>query len=513
MPNQEKKSRTRFRRELSGQARLKWAGLLDIAADALGNFSRNENSNHAAAIGFYGLVALIPLLILTLIVLGYFLGYVTGIQELLLAGVQELHPYLSERFLQQLGQIEEKRRLLGGVGLIGLIWVSSMVFQSLERALNCIFRGEARRNFAVSLGLALGMMLLLWSVALIFVYVNVSHVFLPRQAADLALPVTLGLEYFWQYVLPQLLVVAAVTLIYRVVPQNPVSFPAAVAGAIFFAICMNAAKWAFSGYLDGYARYGLIYGSFDALIILVLWVYYLSLILLFGAELLSSYRRRDLILLERVILGKKGESLHRMERVYQKFGQTYPEGSYVFHEGDKGKELYFILQGGVALEKQSREITRTLACLGKGDYFGEMALLTDTRRTAAARVLEPSLIAVIPPGTFRAILRASGDVSFLMLKEFSRRLKKTGEMLDALNQRWMRLFLVAQMLLREETLPWDKRALAREVSRISGKEAEEIVSLLVRLQEEGFLSGDEAKILAIDRGRLRELVLASGEEG
>jgi uncharacterized BrkB/YihY/UPF0761 family membrane protein len=46
----------------------------------------------------------------------------------------------------------------------------------------------------------------------------------------------------------------------------------------------------------------VIYGSLEAIVILVIWVFYSSIILLFCAEVVSAYRRRDITLLEKAFL-------------------------------------------------------------------------------------------------------------------------------------------------------------------------------------------------------------------
>lgn len=488
---------------------LQLAGILDILLDAARNFGQNGGSNQAAAIGFFALLSLIPLFILTMILVNYFFGSFPGAQELLFEAIQEYHPYVSEKLLEQLGRIEEKKRLLGGLGLLGLAWVAAMVVRALERSLNMAFRVEGTRNFLASTLLALGIMILLWAATMLMIATNYSQELFQldhpiRELIVGSLPPSLLVLFGGA--LPKLITVLMVGSCYKFIPKSRISLTSALAGGVIFTFLMASAKIGFSFYLEKYARYGIIYGSLDVLVIVVIWIFYLSLIFLFTAELVSSYGRRDLILLERALLGQKGKMLRVSDRLYRKFGQTCQPGDYIFKEGESGQEMYYILQGRVQMEKKAGDVTRVLAQMGSGDYFGEMALLVDTRRTASVQVLETSLIATIQPKTFRSILRENEEVALLMLREFSHRLKNTGLMLDELSQSWSRLMVASYLLLQEESLPEDAQELASRLAAITGKDADEIAVVLESLHQQGLLTFANGRITALNKSKIGELI-------
>jgi CRP-like cAMP-binding protein len=79
-----------------------------------------------------------------------------------------------------------------------------------------------------------------------------------------------------------------------------------------------------------------------------------------------------------------------LKNLYKKFGREYKRNAVIFSEGEKGDEMYFILEGRVIISKktETKEKSKTLAVLTKGDFFGEMALLTDEVRSATAQALE-----------------------------------------------------------------------------------------------------------------------------
>jgi membrane protein len=110
------------------------------------------------------------------------------------------------------------------------------------------------------------------------------------------------LGFFLGYALPYIVLAIAFTTIYKVIPNTPIAFRHAAAGGASCAFLFEVAKHIFTWYIGRFSQYSLVYGSLEAIIILVLWAYYSSIILLFNAEVVSAYRRRDVTLLEKAFL-------------------------------------------------------------------------------------------------------------------------------------------------------------------------------------------------------------------
>jgi len=496
---------------------LRWAGSLlvlatiwDILVDAIDNFRGNGDTNQAAAIAFYAILSFIPLFMLTLLAAGLIFGSHPGIQERLMGTIREFHPYFSGDFLKQLGQIEQTKKVLGWVGIISLVWFSAMIFNSLETALDIIFRSRSKRHYILSKLLAMAMIPMGWTVGVTSVAITSIATFVARYpliAESGWLAVTLVHGVLFRYIIPYLVMVAFFTFVYKIIPTGRVSLGGAFVGSALFSALMETAKHLFTWYVAHYTRYDVIYGSLQTVVILVIWVFYVALILLFCAELISSYQRRNLILLEKALTRKKKDRMKMNERLFKKFGRMYPEGSYVFEEGDRGNEMYYILMGRVQIEKQAGQIRKVLTELGPGSYFGEMATLIDAPRTASVRVMENSDIAVIKADTFHRLIRESSDVSLLMLQEFSHRVKNTNESLERLTKDWIRL-IAALYFLKEWPLPADKDP-AAELSHYTGKAMEEIQDVLLHMGEQGILELDNGRITGFAREKAWQLLVAA----
>jgi CRP-like cAMP-binding protein len=93
--------------------------------------------------------------------------------------------------------------------------------------------------------------------------------------------------------------------------------------------------------------------------------------------------------------------------------RTYEAGSVIVRQGDGADEFFVILEGRVDVEYEERneddeaEDYTIIAELGPGDYFGEMALLTDTPRAASVVVVERCRVLVLSRGAFEIYLEES----------------------------------------------------------------------------------------------------------
>jgi YihY family inner membrane protein len=86
------------------------------------------------------------------------------------------------------------------------------------------------------------------------------------------------------------------------IPNTSISSRHALAGGASCAFLFELAKHFFTWYIGRSSQYNVIYGSLEAIVILVVWAFYSSSILLFCAEVVSAYRRRDVTLLEKAFL-------------------------------------------------------------------------------------------------------------------------------------------------------------------------------------------------------------------
>jgi Predicted membrane protein len=276
---------------------MKVAGVWAVLADAVKNYKSNGDVNQAAAMAFYSILSMIPLFILTIIVAGYFFSSYPNVSKSIIDAIREFNPYFSEKLLAQLGQVYRKKHLLGWAGLLGLVGLSSMIFNSMETALNIIFRSRKKRNYFVSKLFAFSMIPAGWIIGSISFVISYAAALLVRQSVAIAegLDISLGVMSgaLLRYAVPYLITVIFFYFVYRIIPADKIRPAIALSGSALFALLMEIAKQLFTWYIANYTRYNVIFGSLGTIVILVIWAFYVALIFLFCAELMSSYQRRN----------------------------------------------------------------------------------------------------------------------------------------------------------------------------------------------------------------------------
>jgi membrane protein len=276
-------------------------GTLEIWVHAFRQFNRAQGLEAAAAVAFYAIFSLVPL-VLTLISLAGFLLKGEQAIDLVLKFIFEITP-VSPNWLEKiLREIITQRSISGIVGLVGLLLSASGVFLTLARNINRAWPNAKGRNLLhghlIAFGLigALGTLLVLWLVwsgvinllsAFEFSFMNHSF------------PLT---EYVWHplskffYTLASFLLFL---LLYHWLPNTHVRWSEAFWGALTASITWTLVTQVFTWFLSsGMATYNVLYGPLGTSIALLTWILASAVITLFGAHLSASIahaKRPDLL--------------------------------------------------------------------------------------------------------------------------------------------------------------------------------------------------------------------------
>ena len=265
-----------------------------IISHTFHQFDDNDLFTSAAAMSYFGLMALFPALLLMLAI-G---NQVDAATELVTRAV-EVYPG-SRDFLRE--TIRSLSSVSAGVVItcvIVVLWAGSWVFAVIERALNRIW-GTTSRTFWHGRALTVGMIgiigvLLASSVLITSVVVafrEMASMLSPRQIVRYPILLSVG-SAFWQVVFAILSFVVTVVLfviIYRFMPKAEVTVRDTLPGAILGGLLWEVAKYVFALSVN-YFHYDQIYGSVGAVVAVLTWSYFSSLILLFGAQLTAVFHR------------------------------------------------------------------------------------------------------------------------------------------------------------------------------------------------------------------------------
>jgi CRP/FNR family transcriptional regulator, cyclic AMP receptor protein len=114
--------------------------------------------------------------------------------------------------------------------------------------------------------------------------------------------------------------------------------------------------------------------------------------------------------------------------------RRFTRGEVVFHEGDPGDTLHLIAKGRVAVRTATAfGDTATLAVLGAGDFFGELALLEERPRTASIVALEKTETLALHRDDFEKIASEHPSVHAFLAHVLGAQVRRlTGQVMDAL---------------------------------------------------------------------------------
>ncbi len=91
--------------------------------------------------------------------------------------------------------------------------------------------------------------------------------------------------------------------------------------------------------------------------------------------------------------------------------QNYKKDELIFSEGDSADYIYFIESGRVSIMIQKFTSQEEIAALGPGEYFGEMAVLTNNKRTASVVALTDTVLLAVGKNAFLELIRNDRDIA------------------------------------------------------------------------------------------------------
>ena len=262
-----------------------------IAWRAFNRFHEHNGPDHAAAVAYYTLLSLVPLLIFLIsigvAVVGSFEKAYQG-TLFLMSGVVV---HMDQGTRDALRSFVERALRFQWPALVLLAWTSRRIFNALFSALEKVFgvpgRGFARGNLmALGTVFAAGIGVLL-TMAATMIIATVQGI-LQRMAGPAgASTLNAVVGVFVGRVVPVLVVFTFFFLIYRVVPRRVVTSKHAAMGAALATVLWELAQGAFAYYLRDLARYAGVYGTLEGIIVLAIWLELSVSIVLYCGEIVA----------------------------------------------------------------------------------------------------------------------------------------------------------------------------------------------------------------------------------
>ena len=251
---------------------------------------------YAAAISFQFVISLFPLLAAITVGVSFFVD-----PDTLAAQILEVAGFIAPHSESLLGRtvqsVTDLRGQVGVVSLLGLLWTGSYIFAALRRGLNVALGSQQPRAYLRSRLVDLGVVAMTGAMLGVSLTLTAGLTVLQQTevlGSDSPLA-TLGvLLRLLTVTFPVVMTTGIFALLFIVLPAEPLPRrPALLAGALA-AILFEVGKNAFVWYVANFGNFNAVYGPLATIVVLLLWIYYSSLIVLgaaaFGSELVRSAR-------------------------------------------------------------------------------------------------------------------------------------------------------------------------------------------------------------------------------
>lgn len=277
--------------------RLTWSSLRYLVTETFKEWREDSASRLAAALSYYTVFSLPPLLVISLSIAGRFYDRQAA-QDQLLAQASGL---IGETGAEAIAQILDNASdptlgsLAAIISVVVLLSGASGVFGELQASLNQIWEIEPKPSRGIlgtikdrlfSFGLVVGIgFLLLVSLVLSTVLAGVS------EYVFNAVPAIVSAARVFNFIISFAVTTVLFALIFKIIPDVEIRWRDVWLGAAVTALLFNVGKWGISVYL-GQSAPASAYGAAGSLIIVLLWVYYSAQILFFGAEFTQVFANR-----------------------------------------------------------------------------------------------------------------------------------------------------------------------------------------------------------------------------
>ena len=392
-----------------------WDSLRLVANESAGSFFRNDDLQKSATLAFYGFLALIPLFLLLVIVMSHLVFASDRAVEQVSAIISQMFPLSNDMIWGEVMSLASQR-LWGWVTSIVLLWSVMPLASSIRSTLRTLFRTEQPLLFVKAKLLDLLAVLV---IVMLFVGYVVAQILYSATVRGVLAGIWPTFDAV-HTVLPFAGTILFLLVFYALFVPGRVGFPSLLAGAVIGALLLGGMNPVFRLILKYNPDYGFTLGSLKAVFLLSIWVYYSFAVILFGAEVIAALRRRETVVVRELFL--RPATPHRYRHLLGRFVRTGDAGEVLFREGEQGNEMFYVLEGSVAISRGGTA-HRTMQ---RGEFLGEMAMLLDAPRTATATIAEPgTMLAVISRENLEIVMRENPQIVMKLLREMADRLKTT----------------------------------------------------------------------------------------
>jgi membrane protein len=258
--------------------------IVPFSKDLYQRFRDDDVPALGAQLTYYLILSFFPFLIFVVSLM----SFVQLSGDSVVAELIRLLPEQTGKEIQSILQevTNNSRGTLLSIGMIATLWSASNGVNAVIKGVNKAYDAEESRPFwkvrAISLAATVVLALTILLAIVLLIFGEVIGEFL-MDGFDF--PV--GFRLIWgtlKYVFTILFMIVVFSLLYWIVPNRKIRFKTAVPGALFATFGWIASSLLFQFYMNNFGNYSKTYGSIGGIIILLIWLYISSIIIVLGGE-------------------------------------------------------------------------------------------------------------------------------------------------------------------------------------------------------------------------------------
>lgn len=255
---------------------------------AINDFLKKNGPQLSAAISYYALFSMFPLIVAIISGLSFLLGS-DAIEELA-NRVTHQFPVSKETTGEIITSTINSRSIAGIASILGLLWAGTAVFGSIRKGINATWGISKSRPFIKERLIDITFMFSAAILMLISIFSTAVLVYLMEIIEFITSETQVDARLLWDRLAsaaPPTLSFIVFFAIYWFLPNTKVKITEPLPGAIIATIGFEIFKNVFVWYIGNSYMYSTVYGSVGSIVVLMVWVYVSSIILLFGSTITS----------------------------------------------------------------------------------------------------------------------------------------------------------------------------------------------------------------------------------
>ena len=195
-------------------------------------------------------------------------------------------------------------------------------------------------------------------------------------------------------------------------------------------------------------------------------------------------------------------------QLFDKYGRLIPAGQVIFRENEEGEEMYIIQDGKVRISRTINGNEHILAILGKGDFFGETAIVNRVKRTATATAVTATHLLTFDRQGFHGMIEKNSKIAMNIIDKLCRRLQSANTQIQHLKRKNEASLVAMNLLYAFEEAAGDSLSIpldstAEEIALSLDAPVGEVKKTFDDFVRAGILAAEGGKLRLLDGERLR----------